>query len=935
MLLWIAIAGALVGWVVDDLDGFGFVAGGVIGLIVGGGIRRSIRAEVRKALGAVRAEIDVVRLLATTPPREESVPPSTVEPTPVPAPAPRPTTARVVMTGPDSHRTPPTIAPAAPSAPPAEPGIIDQAFAAARNWIFGGNTIVRAGLAVLFVGLSFLASWAAAAGLFPIELRLTLVAGAGIALLVVGYRTRMKRSGFGLTLQGGGIATIYLTLFAAARLFDTVPVTMAFALMIVVCALACVLALLQGSQALAVTAFAGGFAVPMLLGSANPPAKASAQTTILNLAILGIATKRAWRGLNLLGFAATFGQGGLWGAVAYLPANFALAQSFLVANILIYVAMAVLYTRATPGKLGHVVDTTLLFGPALAGFGLQAALVHDRPFATAFAALGFAALYIGVAFATSRYRRESYRVMNEAMLAIGIGFVTLAVPLALGAGWTSAAWALEGAGAFWVGMRQARWMPRLFGLGLQAVAALLFVAQIAPVVSAWPLLHAGFVGAVLIAGALLATGWWLRGGALPHSGSALAGRYAALEELLGKPVFLIGFGFWCGAWMLEAVRAVPAGVIGASAIPVSAPATQVLLAMLAFLLSALVAQRAAGRLRWEVAAWPSLVSLPVLAIGFVWAVGYAHLPTWPGWAIWIVAITVHLRMLHRNDVAPVAGSRVPVRIAHVGGVWLATLMIADILWFAVDQAGLWGTSWAGLVFLASAVGMLVALTLASGPALRDPATTGRWPVNGHAVDYGWMAGAGIAAIVFIGAVLTALFAEGRVAPLPYVPLLNPVDLTLALSIAALVLWRRTMLAAGPAPRGVPVLRGTGALAALGGLAFLVVNAAWLRAAHHLLGIDWSSDALMGSEVVQTGLAILWTLIALGLMVIAQRRAERTPWLAGAALLGLTVLKLLLVDLDAAGGGARIITFIAVGVMMLVVGYAAPLPPKPLRSGEPA
>ncbi|MDB5689289.1 MAG: hypothetical protein JWL91_1165, partial [Sphingomonas bacterium] len=61
--------------------------------------------------------------------------------------------------------------------------------------------------------------------------------------------------------------------------------------------------------------------------------------------------------------------------------------------------------------------------------------------------------------------------------------------------------------------------------------------------------------------------------------------------------------------------------------------------------------------------------------------------------------------------------------------------------------------------------------------------------------------------------------------------------------------------------------------------------------------------------------------------LGQRRAERTPWLAGAALLALTVLKLLLVDLDAAGGGARIITFIAVGVLMLVVGYAAPLPPR--------
>ncbi|RZM05965.1 MAG: DUF2339 domain-containing protein, partial [Sphingomonas sp.] len=326
---------------------------------------------------------------------------------------------------------------------PAASGVVETtvtaAVTAAKNWVFGGNTIVRVGLIILFVGLSFLASYAASAGLFPIELRLALVVAIGIALLAVGFRTRESRPDFGLALQGGGIATIYLTVFAAAKLYALFPVVAAFVLMIVVCALGCALALLQRSQALAVTAFAGGFAVPLLLASGSGTiVMVFVYYTILNLAILFIAQRQAWRVLNLVGFFATFGVATLWGTTSYQPTDFVAAQGFLIASVLIYVATAVLYARSTPGRLGNVVDTTLLFGPALAGFGLQVGLVHDRPFGSAFAAIGFAALYLGVAAWTMRYRRDTFRVMNETMLAIGIGFVTLAVPLALGARWTSA-----------------------------------------------------------------------------------------------------------------------------------------------------------------------------------------------------------------------------------------------------------------------------------------------------------------------------------------------------------------------------------------------------------------------------------------------------------------------------------------------------------------
>lgn len=44
-------------------------------------------------------------------------------------------------------------------------------------------------------------------------------------------------------------------------------------------------------------------------------------------------------------------------------------------------------------------------------------------------------------------------------------------------------------------------------------------------------------------------------------------------------------------------------------------------------------------------------------------------------------------------------------------------------------------------------------------------------------------------------------------------------------------------------------------------------------------------------------------------------------------LGLTIVKLMLIDLNNSASGARIVTFIAVGALMLVLGYVAPLPPK--------
>ena len=926
MVIWAALVGAFIGWIWSDFEGYGAFLGALVGAIAGVGLRKAVRAEIRRMFAQLQSSAPDLSAARETPPQEGDAParvdavavgaaPAYAGPAPVMIESPP---------EPDVDETP---------LAPREPNSVDRLVGAARDWLFGGNTVVRIGLVILFVGLSFLVRYYAASGLLPIELRLAAVALAGVALLGFGFRTRLTRPGFGLALQGAGVGVVYLTLFAAVKLVPGFPVAAAFAVMILVCALGCGLALLQMSQALAVTAFAGGYATPLLLSDGTGAvAGLFAYYTILNLAVLFIASRQAWRMLNLLGFFATFGVATMWMASGYQPADFWVTQAFVVASVLIYLAAAVLFARRTPGRIGAVVDTTLLFGPALTGFGLEVALVGHLHFGSAFAAVAFAALYLGVAMLGMKRDAARFRVLHEAMLAIAIGFVTLAVPLALGARWTSAAWALEGAGAFWVGMRQTRWAPRLFGLLLQAVAALVFLANASANIAALPLANAAFVGAMLIAAALLATGWWLRK-PIAGGGSWLADRYARVEAGLGTPVFLAGFAFWWLAWVLESGRALPPVTTRDAPVAAFGEGAALLLPMLAFVLSAWGARTIGRRTQWQVATRPSLATLPALGLGFVASIAAGrHVLLAPDWILWLSAIAVHiglLRSIDRDDpderVELVAGA------LHVGGVWLATAMLADCLWLGIDRARLWNTSWAGVVFLASVVMVLVALTLWAGRALARGES--RWPLDRHAVGYGWVAALPIAVLTYAGAVSTAVGASGETAPLPYLPIINPVDLTLALAIAGLLAWRRAVLRVERLPAGAAQLASRGFIAAIGWLAFLAINTVWFRFAHRWLGVPWTVDALLADVVVQTGLAILWTMISLVLMVWAHRSARRQPWLIGAALLGLTVVKLLVVDLNSSGSGARIVAFIGVGALMLVLGYLAPLPPR--RTAENA
>jgi uncharacterized membrane protein len=358
--------------------------------------------------------------------------------------------------------------------------------------------------------------------------------------------------------------------------------------------------------------------------------------------------------------------------------------------------------------------------------------------------------------------------------------------------------------------------------------------------------------------------------------------------------------------------------------PVLNHVLQVYLEMLVWLGSAWLVHRLALPTQakpWTVAATPARFSLPIMLLVALYSVVELRpvFESW-GWFVWPVALVLHFSTLKKLD------SLVPQRWwswVHSGGVWLLVLLIGNLLVWAVQQADLQGTAWASVIFLLASVAVLLGLGWRALYAA-DSAVRARWPLDRFATAYLWRAAVPLAVAVASGALLVAVHSDGNAQPLPYVPLLNPTDLTVALALAACALWlgrvRRSDLAV---PRGVMDTRWTLVLA---GLAFVALNTVWLRVAHHFAAVPWHADRLFASFLVQTGYSILWTLLAMALMLVAHRRHARPVWMGGAALLGLTVAKLFLIDLSNRGGSERIVAFIAVGALMLVVGYFAPIPP---------
>jgi uncharacterized membrane protein len=258
---------------------------------------------------------------------------------------------------------------------------------------------------------------------------------------------------------------------------------------------------------------------------------------------------------------------------------------------------------------------------------------------------------------------------------------------------------------------------------------------------------------------------------------------------------------------------------------------------------------------------------------------------------------------------------------HAVGLWLLTALAGWEVGWAIDRLGQGSTVWSSIAWALVPGGLLAAL------ALRGARVA--WPVAAHRDAY-FVAGAAPVALFLVLWMLVVNFvSSGDPAPLPYSPLLNPLDLAELGAILAIARWlvegRRL---------GIPAFtaRSPATGFALAGVAaFVWANGILLRTLHHWAEVPFEVDRMLRSDLVQTSFSIAWTGIALVSMIVATQVRLRVLWLAGAGLLAVVIAKLFLIDLSNVATIERIVSFIGVGMLMLVVGYFSPVPPR--RSEE--
>ncbi len=876
------VIGAIAGLALLGLRGF--IVGGLIGYLAAemAALKSRVRALERESKR--QSEVFDAARVAIRPP-EGALTPERAE-----AAAAAPGAAAVSAAPPPATRATPPVQPHADTPEPAAPNPFDVVVDSIHRFFTGGNTVVRVGVVILFFGVAFMLKYAAEHARLPIELRLSGTALGAIALLFAGMRLRKKREGYGLTLEGGAIGILYLTIFAAFRLYHLLPAPLVFALLIVVCASSAALALFQNSLALAVVGVSGGFLAPVLASTGGGSHVALfSYYLILNAGILAIAWFKAWRLLNVVGFGFTFVIGASWGYQFYRPEFFATTEPFLVIFFLLYVAVTLLFARRQAPDLRDPVDGTLVFGVPIVGFLLQAALVKDYEYGLAWSALALGAFYLALAWQT--LHRKFAKLLAEAFLALGVVFATLTIPLAVDGRWTAAAWAIEGAGVLWIALRQSRVLALIFGLVVQLGAGLIFLSE-TKAHGEMAILNSAFVGALLVSAAGMVSGFLLH----RHRSAVKIN-----EKLIAVLLLTWGLLWWYGGTFFEIERHVAA-------------AYQVSAWVLLIAASILLQHHLGRRLSWPVLRYAALGNLGLLFLALGWAaVSVKHPFASLGFIAWPLALASHGVVLRRTgDFAE------PARIAsHAAAFWLLAAVVGWELYWAVGE-WLPRSDWP-----AAAFGLFLAAALLAVTGMKSKNI---WPVAENSFAY-LAVGAVPAVVLALGWLFfRGIDAPGNPLPLPYVPLLNPLDMTALAILFALFGWIlriRPLIAAPPDPLFI----------GLGVAAFAWVNAALFRVLHHFAGIPYTLQAMIDSVLAQSAVSIFWTVLALALMLIAIRMRFRYLWLIGAALLGVVVVKLFAVDLSNTGTIARIVSFVGVGVLLLIIGYVAPVPPRAPERAE--
>ena len=300
-------------------------------------------------------------------------------------------------------------------------------FALASRWL------LIAGIVAIVACVAYFLKWSIERELIGPQARVAISILVGAGMLVGGLRLLGRKYHLmGQGLMGGGVVTLYFSMYAAGPLYSVLPTPAVFALMILVTVTAGLLAVRTDSMLIAIIGILGGFITPVLLRTPelNLPVLYG-YTLLLSIGILGMAYYKQWRLLNYIGFVCTYVLV-LGSMSAYDKAtDFPAAISFLTAFFVVHSTITYLYNIIRGGRSG-VLEIIHVVANAIAYAGIGYMLIHDahgRPWPCLLSL--WLAVFYTVHLVVFLRKKLVDRALLTALIALAGVFAAWTLPLVL------------------------------------------------------------------------------------------------------------------------------------------------------------------------------------------------------------------------------------------------------------------------------------------------------------------------------------------------------------------------------------------------------------------------------------------------------------------------------------------------------------------------
>ena len=776
------------------------------------------------------------------------------------------------------------------------------------NWLIKGNIIAKVAIVILFLGLSYLFKYSIEHDYISPEIRILGALLLGIGLLAAGWKLRFKRQIYALILQGGAIAVLYLTIFAAYKLYELVPALLTFVFLVVICSTTILFAILQRAMSLATIACVGGYVTPILLsdGSGNHIALFS-YYLIISTAILVISITQSWRILNLLGFLFTFVVSLAWGINNFTAEFYIECQIFIFANLVIYGVLVVLLSVRSiyTEEYQNIIDMLLLFGAPLCGFGLQYAITRQWEFGPAFSSLGFGLFYLAGAYIILHKWKSLAKTISLFWLTIGVSFITFSIPLALSANWTALLWMFEGTALTWIMLTQKYYRVALFGALITSLGIISAVISLDDN-KITLIMFTSLSGVSSIILFINACFWHYYG------------QKTEITRVIKLSYLSISIIVWT-LWILLSTR-----------LFLDQTPFEISLILLCATASLWLWYFIGRKINWNIMCNGMLLLWIALAVSLFMShsESYYYLSEfWICSLAWIAAFTSCYVYLYKISSEKTNNNRLinnHVIFLHISLFWMLLGWLVRELIHIFDALP-WGyevIKWSLMATIACSIILLFYFLIkrqyiTSFLLVKSYWTIGLLPLIGYIVYY----------------LIAGLSMSGQIIYWSYIPIINPLEESAIFSLLMFSVWIKLMpnyvqfdnktTNSGILNIPLPNL----ILVSLMTLTFLWGNSVVLRCLSQIFDITWNAYTLWHNNIVQMTASLLWMLSAVILIAIGHRYSLRKIWYSGQLIQITVIIKLIFVDIQETDGLLRAFAFIGVALLMLLIGYLAPIPPK--------